>query len=700
MNFLNPFVLIGLVAAGIPILLHLLNLRRMKTVEFSTLRFLKELQKTKIRRLKLKQIILLILRTLIIIFAVLAFARPTIEGTIPGLESYAKTSAVVIVDNSFSMDVSDEFGNRFIQSKNAALQVLGQLREGDEVTILRMADPYNVNKMSFSRNFEYIRDEITKLKIVNTVSDLNGTLRSAAALMEDATNLNHEIYIISDFQNNIFTGLEEDTTGLFDESITIYPVPIGFESRTEINNLSVDSLNIVSRIFQIERLVEVEANIKNYSEKDAEDLVTTLVFNSNRVSQRSLDIPAGEIRNITIGAEPQSKGIYRCSMELENDALDADNRRYFGFVIPEKPDVAVIGEQNSIEFIRIALSGSDEFESPANLSTFTPDQFSAIDPADFDIILFASGSIRATDLKRIETFVFNGGSALIFAEENISGNNFEELIANLGFGIIDKKQFSRSEPAAFSSVDKMHPLFEGVFKGTTDRRAIVESPDIFLALANSGGQPLIEMPGGNFLSESAYGEGKALYVSVSPDLGWSTLPLTGLFPTILYRSIVYLSSSEDLGRSVEAGEPLVLSLPKKFASGGNFKVIDPSGTEFFQQAAILPSGASLSFEPFRQLGVYSVESATGKTVALISVNPPASESILDSPDDSRISSLLKNASGDNANVMFVDKPNEISADIFRARTGTELWQLFLFLALLCAAAEMIVQRTAKSDSAE
>ena len=69
MNFLNPWMLLGLLAAGIPILLHLLNLRKLKTIEFSTLRFLKELQKTRIRRFKIKQIILLILRTLIIIFA-------------------------------------------------------------------------------------------------------------------------------------------------------------------------------------------------------------------------------------------------------------------------------------------------------------------------------------------------------------------------------------------------------------------------------------------------------------------------------------------------------------------------------------------------------------------------------------------------------------------------------------------------------
>jgi hypothetical protein len=75
MTFLNPLVLFGLAAAAIPVILHLLNLRKLKTIEFSTLTFLKELQQTKIRRLKVRQLLLLLIRTLIVILIVLSFAR-------------------------------------------------------------------------------------------------------------------------------------------------------------------------------------------------------------------------------------------------------------------------------------------------------------------------------------------------------------------------------------------------------------------------------------------------------------------------------------------------------------------------------------------------------------------------------------------------------------------------------------------------
>src|SRR5260221_12200822 len=114
MTFLNPLVLFGLAAAAIPVILHLLNLRKLRTIEFSTLTFLKELQQTKIRRLKLRQLLLLLIRTLLIVLIVIAFARPTLRGTILGtIGSHAHSTVVFILDDSFSETVSDEHAERF-----------------------------------------------------------------------------------------------------------------------------------------------------------------------------------------------------------------------------------------------------------------------------------------------------------------------------------------------------------------------------------------------------------------------------------------------------------------------------------------------------------------------------------------------------------------------------------------------------------
>ena len=77
MAFLNPLVLLGLAAAAIPLIIHLFNFRKPKQVDFSSLAFLRELEKRTMRRMRLKQWLLLLLRTLAIVCLVLAFARPT-----------------------------------------------------------------------------------------------------------------------------------------------------------------------------------------------------------------------------------------------------------------------------------------------------------------------------------------------------------------------------------------------------------------------------------------------------------------------------------------------------------------------------------------------------------------------------------------------------------------------------------------------
>ncbi|HOD66787.1 MAG TPA: BatA domain-containing protein, partial [candidate division Zixibacteria bacterium] len=71
-NFLNSGVLFAALAALIPLLIHLFSKRRVKIVEFSSLKHLKEMQRRQVRRLKIRQILLLLLRMAIILALVLA----------------------------------------------------------------------------------------------------------------------------------------------------------------------------------------------------------------------------------------------------------------------------------------------------------------------------------------------------------------------------------------------------------------------------------------------------------------------------------------------------------------------------------------------------------------------------------------------------------------------------------------------------
>ncbi|MDR0927706.1 MAG: BatA domain-containing protein [Ignavibacteria bacterium] len=696
MNFINPIVLFGLLAATMPIILHLLNLRKLKTVEFSSLQFLKEMQKNKIRRIKLKQIILLILRTLLIVSIVLAFARPAIDGTITGFESFAKSSSVILIDNSFSMDYSDENGNRFNQMKRTVNEILETMKEGDEVVIIEMANPTDSKIYEFARNKDLLKDVLEKIKLSYRPADIDKSMKLAGKMLDQASNFSKDIFIVSDAQPNIFeqTEIEKIDT----EHSAIYLIPIGYSANSNSRNSSVDSLNIISRIFQINKSVEVEGYVHNNSNNIVNGTTLALSFNRDNVAQRSFDLQPNQIRSIPIGAIPATAGVFTAAIELENDAFMEDNIRYFGFIIPDKPNIALFSNTNTTtDFINIAISatGKDGF---AKVNHFPSNQVASANLSQFDLVLLANGNYSSSDFNILKQYVNNGGNAFLFANTQTDANVFANAMLELGFGNVKTKEFSQSQPSQFTTTDKMHPLFDGVFKIDNDARGVVESPKIYKAMPALAGQSMIEMAGGTFLAENILGDGKLLYCAVPPTLEWSNFPITGIFPTIIIRSVAYLGSHPELSYNFEIGKNTQVMIQKKYSTGGNFRIIDPNGNEFLRQAAMLPSGAVLDFDDMNLPGVYTIYNSNNVVVGLISLNLQASESDFTIFTTDELTDKIKERISDNTKITIIDKLDDVADSIARTRTGTELWRLFILLALLLAIAEMLVQKNFKNDN--
>src|SRR5450631_1628843 len=109
MNFTYPAFLFALSAIAIPIIIHLFNFRKFKTVYFSNVRFLKEVKEETQAKSKLKNLLVLIARILAIVFLVFAFAQPFIPSANKKVIVGDKTVSIFI-DNSFSMDAVNKNG--------------------------------------------------------------------------------------------------------------------------------------------------------------------------------------------------------------------------------------------------------------------------------------------------------------------------------------------------------------------------------------------------------------------------------------------------------------------------------------------------------------------------------------------------------------------------------------------------------------
>ena len=121
-TFNNAWLLLGLLAAAIPVLLHLLSSVRAPEVFFPTLRFLNISMEKTARRRRLEHWLLLVIRSLLLAMLALAVAEPILQAT-SGFLADKRFAAVLVVDNSHSMGVQDAGSSRFEHARREAAKL-------------------------------------------------------------------------------------------------------------------------------------------------------------------------------------------------------------------------------------------------------------------------------------------------------------------------------------------------------------------------------------------------------------------------------------------------------------------------------------------------------------------------------------------------------------------------------------------------
>ena len=696
MIFLNPAVLFGLIAASIPVLIHLLNLKKLKKIEFSTLSFLKELQKNKIRKLKLKQWLLLALRMLIILLVVTAFARPTLKGlALGGTTSAAKTTAVFILDNTFSMSVVDPNGSYFNQAKQTIINLLGNLQEGDEAALILVSDQSN-EEVKTTLNLDEFSKQVRETEISYSSGTINHAMIRAADILGKSKNFNKEIYLLSDFQKGRLAGEKSlpDLSRLLNDKVKLYTFNF---SGKKIFNIGIDNLEVSTQIFEKEKPVSFSVTVTNYSDQSADNTVLSLFINGERSSQQSISLSGGESKVITMEAVAKSTGYNDVFASLEDDDIVQDNKRYAFFYVPDKIPVAVFyADENDIKFIRTALGLTGE-QGTVRLTEKNVDQISSFDLSQFDVVIIdGSGNNSGTD--RLKTYIDNGGGLFIMPGENSDISGFSEFTSKLGFpgaeGAAGKLNETRNA-VSFDKVEFDHPIFQNIFSNTDKKN--IQSPDIYyhLKISTEGkGISIITLSDGtSFLGEYKEGHGKALLLNTSPVLSWSNFPLKNIFAPLFLKSVFYLASKDRPENEYFAGLPVTVTLSN--VAFPQIKVMRPDKTEEFIN---LEKSGSLNYITYSKTNISgNYRFYSGDRIAdEISINADPRESDTKYLSGSEFDSYLNEIKFKGKHIAISSSENA-SEIVMQSRFGSELWRLFLIAALITALIEMAVARSAKKD---
>jgi uncharacterized membrane protein len=692
MIFLNPAILFGLLAASIPVIIHLFNLRKLKKIEFSTLTFLKELQKNKIRKIKLKQWILLALRVLIILFVVMAFARPALQSMqIGGTTSAAKTTAIFVLDDTFSMSVVDQKGSYFNQAKEIIKQVLSQLQEGDEVGLILVSNTKAENKLT-SNLSEFIKN-VDQLDLSFASADLNSSITKASQIISESKNFNKEIYVLSDFQKNKITkeNLNNDLSEFLNESIRLYSFDL---SDKDVFNLSVDELKINNQIFEKDKPVSFSITISNNSRQDVSNAVVSLFINDERAAQKSFDVSVGQLTIVEIEASPKTNGFIDVVAEIETDEIEQDNKRFASLFIPEKISVGLFAEdQNDLTYVDLALqtAGQGKYQiERKSLNQLTSQQLNK-----FQTIIISANTI-ASGIEQVKNFVQNGCGVILFPSSNQDAVRLNQLYSQLGLRISSSfvgKVNSTDLKIKFDKTDFNHPVFQNIFQN--DDKKKYESPELnaYYKFSSSGNQIITLVDGSSFLNEYKVGNGKVFVFNSAPVLSWSDFPIKSIFAPLMNKSVAYLSSKERDENIFFAGDEVNIDLKNTNAS--QIKILRPDKSDEFINLNDNLRNDYLAYSNTNISGSYKFYSGDNQNEN-ISINTDPTESITEYADESEFENYLDQIKFAGKYVS-IDKESNITEKIMQARFGSELWRYFLLVAIILALIEMTIARNAKKD---
>ncbi len=694
-------------AVAVPLFLHLFNLRRPTTVEFSSLAFVRELQETAVQRVRVKEWLLLALRMLAIACLVMAFAQPTLTGDLARVGGASvKTAHGLVVDNSLSMARAAEQGGAALDgAKTKTNGVLQTVEDNDEVGVWPTARSSD-RSPSLGTNVSGAQQDVADLAPQAGASSLARAIGDAAEAVAAAEAPRRVVYVASDVQRSTLgDSVATPQSSIKDVQVRLLPV-----ATRDADNVAVTDVSVVSRIAEVGQPVDIEATLVNHGDETLSDYVASVYLEEERVAQATTTLEPGLETTVSFTVTPQQRGWLRAAVETEDDDFPADDRHHFTLHVPEQRRILLVrGNGQNTRYVDLALS-SDMTADRVSFETTAIDetQLASAELGQYNaVLLVGPRSLSSGEVDALTRYVNRGGGVLLFPSEQAAADTYNPLLRALEAGTVrgfSGDSSSEQSIASFERVDLTHPLFEGVFSRDRQSDAEVEQPRVYrtMDLRPSGrsGQTLIQLSSGvPFLHEVRHGGGALLWTAVAPTPTWSDLPVRGLFVPLLYRSVYYLSAGGSVaGEQLVAGRPSELRL-SGLAPGTSLRLVGPDGAEVAPDqrslfgATLLQVGRTLDVP-----GVYDVK-AGDRLVRRVAVNVDPAESDLRTVGADSAAAQLQSVLGTSVQPVTGEGDEAVAEALRTQQVGTEIWNVFLLLALGFLVAEMLVASQWRPETA-
>jgi Aerotolerance regulator N-terminal len=673
MTFLAPAFLIGLALAALPILIHLLGRRRLKRQPFSSLEFLRRLQTKRMRKLRLKQILLLILRTLAVLALALAFLRPAWQTA--GFAGAGSSATVILADMSASM--AARHGETVpIDRANEITQAIW--RAGGEVGLV-IADETGGRDVAPRDAVGDPPRWLRELETDGRAAAFAPALHRAARFLDESNAASKEIILLSDF-----AGIVPDSLPVLPDEITLWRLPL-VDDYTP--NLAVTGMRLGEVMLRPGATGTMEVSVSQFDGVEAIPVLVTITLDGRVVAEGELIVPAtGSIeQNFSFRVPERGQHSGRIELDL-NDALFADNIHHFVLTVPGEREILLVGDDfSALRYAELALN--PEGKSTVFNVTVRPGPLRNVARLDnYDAILYA-GAISPTpaDARRLKQFTDAGGGLWLVLGDNADLAAWSRtMLPEFGFGgLVEGGARGVRE---WETLNRDHPALNGLLEG----RGQYDKPRVarvYNVAAGSGADVLVRLSDGTpFLIERSSESASRIWLTPSAmDTDWTDWPVSGVFAPMVQQGILWLAGAQPQAGEIACGEPILWPVPEGSGQSSG-EVIAPEDQRVTAEPVFRGGRQVWITTETRWPGHYELQ-LNEQTVNMSASNISPFESDLSPNPDAWPGHVLRIAE------------NETLADaLTEARVGRELTPWLLLIALLALIAETLVARDKKQDA--
>ncbi|HIE05886.1 MAG TPA: hypothetical protein EYP58_03695, partial [bacterium (Candidatus Stahlbacteria)] len=366
MEFLRPGLLYLLPISAIPIVIHLLSRFRLKTIRFPTVQLLSSTEYKRLSWLKIRDLLLLILRTIVLLSLILALSKPTFRK-IRHIEEIN-----LIIDDSFSMEPL------FNQAKEIATRVI---HDYDVVTVRRLSEPKPL--------------EGSKAELIDAVHKMEAT---GQHLTIANIKVPGQKLLISDLTVPLFSEIDEAID-------TIYTIMVNNHN----SNLQIYDVKPADPVILPGVKNRIKATIRNVGPESEETTISLIT--ANRSEEKKIKIESDQSSSIVFETTFERPGLYEATVRINSPDIRTDNERYIAFRIPAQLRVGIFYQDSAgINYLSTAMRTAlfeHRIHEIGRLTKVHPEQFELI-------ILYGLNETGPWTTKIINTWITQRKPLIIF----------------------------------------------------------------------------------------------------------------------------------------------------------------------------------------------------------------------------------------------------------------------------------------------